>query len=166
MEHPRLRESTEIAVRIQGDDVGNPVLDQQGADQRVGIRHLVLNDADVGVLGLEVRDHLVEVLERLSLELEEVERGHPVGGAARAAAQADSESCRGDHGDRAERTFVCLILICAPPCAIGAVACVQEIDVSSTTVACWGYCTGGRRPTASSSRPVRTVSCWVHASGD
>ena len=78
VEHPGLGESPEVAVRVQCDDVGNAVLDEQRADKGVCIRHLVLHDADVGILRFEVRDHLVEVLERLSLELEEVQRRHPV----------------------------------------------------------------------------------------
>ena len=57
VEDARLREPAEAAVRVQGDDVGRLVLDQQRADDRVGVGDLVLDDLDVGVLGLEVGDY-------------------------------------------------------------------------------------------------------------
>ena len=129
VEHARLREPAEAAVGVQRDDVGRLVLHEQGADDRVGVGDLVLHDLDVGVLGLEVLDDLREVLERLALELEEVERDD-VAVAGRRAAR-EQQAAEGDGGCRGERSPWSrasspmrtpaggLIRHDAPPCAFG-----------------------------------------------
>jgi hypothetical protein len=73
VEDPGAHELAEAAVGVERDDVGDVLADEHRADRGLGFGDVVLHHADVGVLGLEVRDDLLEVLQCLPFELEEVE---------------------------------------------------------------------------------------------
>ena len=100
-----------------------------------------------------------EVLDRLRLELEEVQGGHAVGAAARAAAEGGQQR-RAAPRRRGRATSVAVGLGVSHGASlrsgpVGASVLGVELDDGG----CWGNWTGRPEADGASSRPVRMVSC-------
>jgi hypothetical protein len=94
-EDPGGGELTERRVGVEGQDVGHVLLDQAGAQGRLGVRDVVHDHAHVRVLGLELPGEVLEVGDGLGLELEEGDRGGRVRVRGAAAQQQGAHGRRG-----------------------------------------------------------------------